>query len=192
MAGVAGPMLRHRRTGGVRFLVGLMVGGAVGGVALAVPAYLLGGLLHAALAGRIRMWILVALGIALGMADLANRTPHVWRQVPQRLVHMLPPGTLGLTWGSDLGLLFTTQKVTSLVWVAIGAIALLRPAELWAVLVGVAVLASLAVMVGSSSERMTTWLATKKKPRLVMQIRRVSGMAILILAFLTALQAWSA
>jgi len=30
------------------------------------------------------------------------------------------PGKLGVVWGFDLGLLFTTQKVVSLIWVAIG------------------------------------------------------------------------
>jgi hypothetical protein len=190
MAGVAGPMLRYHRTGGVRFLAGLIVGGAAGGVALAIPAYLLGSLLHAVLAPQLRLWVLVLVCVVFGTADLANRTPHVWRQVPQRLLHTLQPGTLGLTWGFDLGLLFTTQKVASLIWVAVAAVTLIQPALAWSVLVGVAVLASLAVLVGSTSERTADWLATKRKPRLVRHLRRAAGVLVLVLAVLTAGQAW--
>lgn len=190
MAGVAGPMLRYHRTGGARFLVGLFVGGAAGGVVLAVPAYLLGNILDAVLAPPIRLGMLAVVCVVLGTADLMNRTPHVWRQVPQRLLHTLPPGTLGLVWGFDLGLLLTTQKVASLIWVAVAAVTLMQPGLAWIVLVGVAVLASMAVLVGSSSERAAVWLATKRKPRLVRHLRRASGVTILILAMLAAAEAW--
>ncbi|MEO3930031.1 hypothetical protein ABGB07_40215 [Micromonosporaceae bacterium B7E4] len=127
MAGVAGPMLRRSRADGIRFLAGLIAGAAAGAVVVAVPVYLLGRLLEP-LPGPVALGVLAGVCVLLGLADLAQRTPHVWRQVPQALWHRLPPGALGVAWGFDLGLLFTTQKTTSLIWVAVAAVALLRPA----------------------------------------------------------------
>ena len=189
MAGVAGPMLTSRRAAGARFLVGLAVGGAAGGVALAVPAYLVGTALSAVLDERIRLWVFVLVGVALAAADLANRTPHVWRQVPQQFVHTLPPGTLGLVWGFDLGLLFTTQKVASLIWIALAGVVLVEPSLVWVVLIGVAVLASLTVIVGSVQERTATWLMMMGR-RKVTVFRRASGLTIAVLVIVAATQAW--
>src|SRR5690348_1476054 len=105
MAGVAGPMWQRSRAQGARFLAGLAVGGVASGLVLAVVVFLFGRLAERALPLPVRVGVLVALAVGLGVADLAGRTPHVWRQVPQRLFHKLPPGLLGLTWGFDLGLL---------------------------------------------------------------------------------------
>lgn len=189
MAGVAGPMLLDRRAAGRRFLVGLAVGGAAGGTVLAVVAYLVASLLSAGLAEQVRLWIFAVVCVVLAAADLANRTPHVWRQVPQQLVNTLPPGALGLVWGFDLGLLFTTQKVASLIWVAVAAVTLVQPALVWVVLVGVAVLASLTVIVGSTRERTATWLIMRGR-RKVTVFRRASGAAIAVLAIVSVIQAW--
>src|SRR6266542_1523735 len=110
MAGVASPMLRRTRSGASRFLIGLVAGGAAAGLLLSLPAYLIGTVLHDAVPMRARIVILAVLLAILAIADLTRRTPHVWRQVPQDLVWKLPPGSLGVAWGFDLGLLFTTQK----------------------------------------------------------------------------------
>src|SRR5262245_38308325 len=128
MAGVAGPMLHYKRWHGARFLVALAVGGMLAGLVLSVPVYLVGELLDRLVPLPVRLLALAVLGAALALADLRNRTPHIWRQVPQRLANRLPPGTLGLVWGFDLGLLFTTQKTVSLLWLSIGALLLLHPA----------------------------------------------------------------
>lgn len=189
MAGVAGPMLRYDRRGGLRFLIGLTVGGAAAGVVLAVPVYLLGNLAQATLSLPVRLWLLAALCLLLGVADLANRTPHAWRQVPQRMVHSLPPGALGAVWGFDLGLLFTTQKVVSLIWVAVAATVLLAPAAAAGVLVGIAVLASLPVAALSALQG-TSRPVTKGERQWVRRIRGTSGMALMILVVLTSAQAW--
>src|SRR5215475_3163886 len=101
MAGVAGPMLDRRRWQGVLFLASLAVGGIAAGLILAVPAYLAGSALQTALPRAGRVALLVAIVAVLAVADLRNRTPHVSRQVPQRLVRLLPPGVLGLVWGFD-------------------------------------------------------------------------------------------
>jgi len=150
MAGVAGPMLAgaRRARAGARFLAGLTVGSAAGGLVLALAVYLLGRL-AGTLPAPVRWAVLAAACVALAGADLAGRTPHPWRQVPQSLVRTLPPGTLGLTWGFDLGLLVTTQKTTSLVWVGLVAVALLHPGYAVAVVVGMATVAALAVVVAS-------------------------------------------
>src|SRR5262245_31420094 len=116
MAGVAGPMLRQSRRAGARLLAGLAIGGALGGLALAAALFLAGRLLGAVMPGTLRLLLLAVAAAAFGLADLADRTPHVSRQVPKVLLGRLPAGTLGLVWGFDLGLLFTTQKTVSLLW----------------------------------------------------------------------------
>jgi hypothetical protein len=191
MAGVAGPMLRHRRGAGVRLLAGLLVGEIAAGALLAVPAFLLGEGLRAVLGLQARLWVLAALCVFFGIADLTNRTPRMWRQVPEDLVNRLPPGSLGLAWGFDLGLLFTTQKAASLIWVAIAAAVLLDPPLAAALLVGIAVAASMAVAAYS-----LYWRPGAGRPfgwaRWARQVRHGSGVAILILFALTAVQAWHA
>lgn len=189
MAGVAGPMLRSSRRDGIHFLVGLLVGEAAAGVLLAVPAYLLGDLARAALPLALRLWLLAAACALFGAADLANRTPRLWRQVPQPLIHRLQPGPLGVAWGFDLGLLFTTQKAASLIWVAIAAGLLLDPALAAGVVLGVAVLAGLAVV--AASVRFRPRMARRPGARLRL-VRQASGVVLLSLFLTTAVQAWRA
>jgi hypothetical protein len=148
MAGVAGPMMHRTRSRGARFLAGLTVGGAVGGLALSLPVYLLG-MLASVLPSGVRAGLLAAACIGFGLADLRGRTPHVWRQVPQAFVRSLPPGRLGLVWGFDLGLLVTTQKTTSLIWVAGAAVVLLRPDLAAAALAAIATVAAAAITVNT-------------------------------------------
>jgi hypothetical protein len=190
MAGVAGPMLRYNRRGGVRFLVGLIVGGIVAGILLAVPAYLIGNLLREVLSPPARLWVLAALCVLFGAADLMNRTPHVWRQVPQQMVHTLSPGVLGVVWGFDLGLLFTTQKVVSLIWVALAATILLDPPAAAGVLASIAVLASVSVAGLSAAQGMAKFGSGGGVRQWVRRVRRTSGATLMILFILTSLQAW--
>src|SRR3954447_5638686 len=144
MAGVAGPMLHRARARGTRFLAGLALGGAAGGLVLSVPVYLLG-VLAGFLPLGVRVGLLVTACAIFGVADLVGRTPHVWRQVPQAFVRSLPPGRLGLIWGFDLGLLVTTQKTTSLIWVAGTAVVLLRPDMAAVTLAAIATVAAAAI-----------------------------------------------
>jgi hypothetical protein len=120
MVGVSNPIMRRDRAGGWRFIAGFAGGLAVAtGVVTAVllPLSSLAGLAPE----PVRAGVLVALVVALGLADILNRTPHVWRQVPQRLARELnhQPGRLGLIWAVDLGLMVTTQKTTSLLWIGL-------------------------------------------------------------------------
>lgn len=191
MAGVAGPMLRNSRATGARFLAGLLVGEIAAGALLAVPAFLLGEGLRIILAPQARLWAVAAICVVFGLADLANRTPRVNRQVPEELIRRLPAGSLGLAWGFDLGLLFTTQKAVSLIWVAIAAAILLDPPVAAALIVGIAVAASMTVIAISiwrrpGVDRLSGW---GLRVRLA---RQGSGAAILGLFVLTAVQAWHA
>lgn len=183
-------MLRHHRSAGVRLLTGLLVGEIAAGVLLAVPALLLGDGLSAVLGLQARLWLLAALCVFFGIADLLNRTPRIWRQVPEDLISRLPPGSLGLAWGFDLGLLFTTQKAASLIWVGIAAAVLLDPPLAAALLVGIAVAASTAVVAYSlywrPGARPSAWALWAR------QLRHGSGVVILILFILTGVQAWHA
>jgi hypothetical protein len=189
MAGVAGPMIRSSRSRAARFLVGLTAGGLAGGVVLAVPVYFVGALVQAAVPMQGRLWLLAGTCALFGIADLTNRTPHVWRQVPQRLIHVLPPGTLGVVWGFDLGLLFTTQKVVSLIWLTIAATVLLDPALAIGVLIGTAMVGSLAIAAWSiggkiRAQSMVQWRQWQ------LRARRASGITMLTLFVFTVMQAW--
>ncbi|MQA86076.1 MAG: hypothetical protein GEV03_15960 [Streptosporangiales bacterium] len=190
MAGVAGPMLRRTAGAGMRFLTGLTVGGVAAGLILAAPAYLLASAVEAAIPMQARLWLLSGVCALLAIADLANRTPHVSRQVPQPLIHRLQPGPLGVAWGFDLGLLFTTQKVVSLIWVALAAVVLLDPVVAAVAPVGIAVLASFAI--ATSTVRGTTRAEPtfRWERQWQTRTRRASGLTLLVLFVLTASQAW--
>src|ERR1700686_2031587 len=153
MAGVASPMLRRTPSGGRRFLLGLLVGGIAAGILLSVPAYLIGIAVVSIVPIKERLAILAAILAILAIADLIRRTPHVLRQVPEGFIWNLPPGFLGIVWGYDLGLLVTTRKTTSLVWVAVAGVVLLLPAMAAVVLVSIAVVATLAIGAWSFTDR---------------------------------------
>jgi hypothetical protein len=189
MAGVAGPLLRSNTRMGIRFLSGLLVGEAMAGTLLAVPAYLLSSTLRPLLPVADRLWAVAVVSLALAAADFANRTPQLSRQVPQTLIYQLPYGTLGVTWGIDLGLLFTTRKTASLIWVAIVAGILLSPPLAALIVVGIPVISGLAVVVSSIRYRPAPRGRAGARLR---ALRRVSGTAITVCAVVTAVQAWHA
>ncbi|WP_089005265.1 hypothetical protein [Micromonospora viridifaciens] len=170
--------------------MGLAVGGLVAGLVLAIPAYLVGSAVGQLVPEEGRVAALVALAVLFGTLDLLDRTPHIWRQVPQRLVRTLPAGTLGTVWGIDLGLLFTTQKTTSLIWLATAGVVFVAPGSAPLVLVGMALTVTLLV---------TLWSLTRKAAEIeersdrvwVTRVRRVSGAAMLLLAVVLAVAAVS-
>jgi len=180
MAGVAGPMLQRSRRAGVRLLVGLAVGGVLGGLVLAAGLFLAGRLVGAVLPGTVRLLLLAAVAVVFGVADLADRTPHVSRQVPKVLLDRLPAGSLGLVWGFDLGLLFSTQKTVSLLWLSMAAVVLVDPAA-----------APLALIVWSlvASTAVVAWMLVRRRPLRLGQevpwirwIRRMTGVGMLAAA----------
>jgi len=189
MAGVDSPMLHRSRSEGVRFLVGLTVGSVIGAAILALPVYLVGTMVRA-LPKPASLAVFVVACVALGVADLKRRTPHVWRQVPQSLWHKLSPGWLGVVWGTDLGLLFTTQKTTSLIWVALAAVMFLQPAAAVAVLPAIAMAASLAVVLATVMPGAEDRARVRWSGPWVVKARRGSGWIILLVAAAIAVQGW--
>lgn len=187
MAGVAGPMLGRSRSQGTRFLTGLLAGGLIASAVLATVFFGIGEPLSWILprtAARIAAGVLLLLA---GIADLANRTPHIWRQVPQALLRRLSPGRLGLAWGFDLSLLFTTQKSTSLTWSALTLVTLLEPGASWAALPAMTVIGVLTITL-----RSVTWrwvkpndLGDRKRPWFG-PMRRAAGLAQVVLGVLIA------
>jgi hypothetical protein len=149
MVGVSNPMMRRGRTAGWRFIAGFGGGSAAATAVLVGPLLLLNAAAH--LAPRpVRAAALVLLVVLLAGADLLNRTPHVWRQVPVRFAHELRdlPGRLGFIWAFDLGLLVTTQKTTSLLWIGLaGAVLLGTPGTVVLTLAVAAALYWLAIAV---------------------------------------------
>jgi hypothetical protein len=126
-----------------------MFGELASSALMATMLYLLGTFVSLVAPLIVREVATAVVVVALGVADLRNRTPHIWRQVPQRFVRSLPPGQLGLVWGFDLALLFTTQKSTSLTWVVLAATGLLYPADSWFVLLGMTTIGVLTVTIRS-------------------------------------------
>lgn len=187
MVGVSNPIYRRDRRGGWRFLAGFAAGQALSVAALAGPLLLLTaavGLLPEPV--RVVLLLVVVLGFAV--ADLTNRTPHVWRQVPQRFARDLhhQPGRLGLIWAFDLGLLVTTQKTTSLLWIALAGVVLLGPP---AAVVSVLAIAAALYTLGVAVLTVTgdQWFAgiadlVEALGRGLLPVRRASGAATLGLA----------
>jgi hypothetical protein len=190
MAGVAGPMLRRSTAQGTRFLLGLLVGELLASALLALTAYLIGTVAALVAPLLLREVLTAVIVLGLGVADLMNRTPHIWRQVPQRFVRTMPPGRLGLVWGFDLGLLFTTQKSTSLTWVALVAATLLEPSASWLVLGMMAVVgvATVAIRSVNWSRRPLARVGDMSRPWFAV-MRKVAGVGLLALAVVTAVGA---
>jgi hypothetical protein len=189
MAGVAGPMMRWERPAAARFLVGFSVGAVAAGLVLALAALLLGRALNALVPDDARAALVAAICVLFGVADLLNRTPHVWRQVPQALVRVLPPGFLGVVWGFDIGLLFTTQKAVSLMWAAVAAVVLLHPAAAPVLLVGMALVSSAIIVIWSvSGAAVLRSHGTRRDRRWLRAMRTGSGSLLLALGVVTVVQ----
>ncbi|MDI2131064.1 hypothetical protein [Yinghuangia seranimata] len=183
MAGVAGPMLQRSKLQGTRFLLGLLVGGLGAAALLASIAYGLGELIAWAVPTLGRQIAAGLVLLVLGIADARDRTWHVWRQVPQAYVRKLAPGRLGLVWGFDLGLLFTTQKSTSLTWGALVGVVLLAPSSAWLVLPGMTTVGMAVISVRSIWFMLTrpSWRGDRGR-RWHGRVRLLSGAGLVVLA----------
>ncbi len=184
MVGVSGPLLADSRSEGSRFLVALTVAGLAGSATLAMVAVAVSLAVHAVLPFGARLAMLVIWAVLLGVADLANRTPQLWRQVPQRLVRELKPGMLGMFWGFDLGLIVTTKKVTSLGWLAIGGMILVRPTLVPVCVVAIGLTTSLSVALWSARIRNDTQCLLKRRRDWMTRTRMLSGTGMLMVATL--------
>lgn len=195
MTGVASPMLKAFPGRGVRFVIGLLFGGVAAGSLLSIAVYLLGSGAGALLPSRNRLLIVAGVAMALGIADFIGRTPSATRQVPQRMVRSVPAGFLGLAYGFDLGLLFTTQKTTSLIWLSIAMAILLEPVSSPLIVVAIAlgaagtvVLFSL-ILKGDMARIEGPLLIDGRHRRVVDHIRKGTGLVILATVPLLAWQA---
>lgn len=126
MAGVARPMIRSRPADGRRFIAGLGFGYLTGLTIISMAILTIAAGVDAAIPREPREVVLTALLLLMLCTDVLNRTLFVNRQVPQRFARQLAPGVRGLIWGTDLGLLISTQKTSSGLWAAI-AIGILGP-----------------------------------------------------------------
>ena len=186
MVGVSGPLLADSPSEGTRFLIALTVAGVAGSAVLATVGVALSLAVQAAAPFGLRLAMLVAWAVLLGVADLLDRTPQWFRQVPQRLVRELKPGMLGTFWGFDLGLIVTTKKVTSLGWLAIGGVILLQPAWVPACVIGIGLATSLSVALWSLRVRNDTQCLVKRQRDWMAHARILSGSGLLLVAALVA------
>ncbi|MGI8665701.1 MAG: hypothetical protein ACR2N4_06700 [Jatrophihabitans sp.] len=179
-------MIADSARDGTRFLLGLTLAGVAGSAVLATVGVALSLVLQAALPAAGRLVALACWAVLLGAADLADRTPQLWRQVPQRLVRELNPGMLGTVWGFDLGLIVTTKKVTSLAWLAIGGAVLLRPALVPFCVIGIGLTTSVSVALWSMQVRNDTQCLVKRQREWMTRARLLSGTSILLVAVLAS------
>jgi hypothetical protein len=192
MAGVAGPMLGRSKAQGARFLTGLLIGGLTASSFVAALVYLLGTLASMLMPRSVREVVTAVVVLALGVADMLNRTPHVWRQVPQAFVRSMRPGRLGLVWGFDLALLVTTQKSTSLTWATLAAVSLLFPTDSGLVLLSMTAIGVLAIVLRSVTWTMRPLPVAGDRGRPWFPVmRRAVGVSMLGLGVFTVVGAWS-
>lgn len=118
MVGVTSPLFRHGDIRGGLALAGWYVVGTALAGAVVFGAVTVVSVGVSALPSETRYLVVAPCLVVLLVLDLLGRTPRVDRQTFQRLSH-LPPAVRGFVWGVDIGLLFTTIKVTSLVWVVL-------------------------------------------------------------------------
>ncbi len=185
MVGVSGPLLADSPSAGRRFLLALTLAGVAGSAMLAAVGVALSLALQRALPLAGRLTVLAGLAVAFGLADLADRTPQLFRQVPQRLVRELNPGMLGSVWGFDLGLIVTTKKVTSLGWLAMSGAVLISPALVPVCVISIGLTTSLAIVVWANRIRNDTQCLVKRRRPWMSRTRAFSGSALLAVAVLT-------
>jgi len=189
MVGVSGPLLAYTPNEGRRFLLGLTLAGLAGSATLGLLGLGLSLVLRQVLSSSTRVVLLIIWAVLLGVADLANRPPQWFRQVPQQLVRELKPGFLGSVWGFDLGLLVTTKKVTSLMWLAIGGVVLLRPSLVPLYVMALGLTTSLSIVFWSLQVKGDTTCLMRRRRDWRTRIRWFSGAAMLALAILAVGQA---
>ena len=187
-------MVRYAPARAAQFLLGLTGGALVAAVVVGLAVYGVGVPLSLLASRSVRTIALVILICGLAAADLLDRTPHVWRQVPQVLIRRgLPDGLLGLVWGVDMGLLFTTQKVVSLLWGALAAALLLDPMAGFTMMLTAAALSSTSIMLWTlGGGRGITRYGTRQERKWSRHMRTVSGLILLAMAAMTAVQVYPA
>jgi hypothetical protein len=116
MVGVTSPLFRGGDVRGGFALAGWYVVGTAISAAVILFGVSVLSLGAVAVPTGVRGALLAACVGVLLVLDVFGRTPHTNRQTPQRM-RLASPSARGFIWGLDIGVLFTTIKVTSLVWV---------------------------------------------------------------------------
>lgn len=187
MTGVASNLYRESSRSRWAFLAGLTTGSTLSALLLATITYAFGRAIESVASEAWRDAIFVLVIAALGIADLLGRTPHVWRQVPQAIVRILPSGRLGVVWGFDMGLLFTTQKVVSLGWGALLAVLLLAPSYAPILLLVMSLSASLGVIGATVAGGFGVATGRQRDVVLLRGLRLLSGMVLVGAAIISVL-----
>jgi hypothetical protein len=152
MVGVTSPLLQADRRRAARLLAGYAFGTAAASLLLLSLLTPVARAVQSAAPGWARGGLAAMVVLALAVLDLLGRTPHLDRQTPQMLVRLLPTGragAAGVAWGFDIGLLFTTIKVSSLMWAAL-AWAMLLDASALPLVLGVYAMVTIALHVAMS------------------------------------------
>lgn len=184
MVGVAGPMFRRSRSEGMRFLTGFALGQLTSALFLSVAIIAIGMVVFNVLPWQFRITLFGAGAILLALADKTSHTPQIARQVPVDLFHRLEPGRLGFAWGLDVGLLFTTQKTSSMPWLGLLAATTLLPVGALPMLMALALISVMSLFIGIVGwNRQSRWNTKTYFTRLRL-LRFTSAALILVLGLL--------
>lgn len=188
MVGVSGPEFQRRQNAAWRFVGALTFGFVCTTVLIGLILSLISFAINSGTDPTIRAWLAVIGFVFLGCLDILGRTPHVDRQVPQKLATSLSPGPRGLLWGLDLGALLTTQKSTSLIWAALLGATLLSPLAVFLVLGSSAtvylVATAVATIVPNAGDRLV--IGGLSRPWLIVP-RLIAGLILVAAALVTIL-----
>jgi hypothetical protein len=121
MIGVIGPLVQGKRE--LRCSVGSVALFALGAVGGAATTGALIGLLAALVGGRIPAMAVGAAGLLLLLVDLGLRTPTLRRQTCSTWYRERGARSVWALWGFDLGLGFSTIRLSSLYWLMVLVVA---------------------------------------------------------------------
>jgi hypothetical protein len=121
MIGVIGPLVQGKRE--LRGSVGSVSLFALGAIGGAATTGALIGLLGALVGGRIPLIAVGAVGCALLLVDLLLRTPTLRRQTCSTWYRERGTRSVWALWGYDLGLGFSTIRLSSLYWLMVVVVA---------------------------------------------------------------------
>jgi hypothetical protein len=121
MIGVIGPLVQGKRE--LRGSVGSVAVFALGATVGAASTGALIGLLGALVGGRMPVIAVGAVGCGLLLADLVFRTPTLRRQTCATWYRERGARSVWAFWGFDLGLGFSTIRLSSLYWLMVVVVA---------------------------------------------------------------------
>jgi len=184
MVGVSRPLAKaegHRRS---VFFIGYTVGALLSALFLGLVIFSLGSALEVLVPRSARLSAFAVTLALLGTLDLFGRTPQIVRQTPQYLAGRMPPGWLGFVYGGDIGLHFTTQKTTSLLWGGLLGLFFIAPEFSVAALIMASVVNALVLASAARSALPTTWAGWGRVSvlKVARRLQQLSGFGLLAVA----------